>query len=58
MMLGCCNPQDLSKDFKREIELTADGVNIKITAADPKKAEALKNLFTACQTLSGESCCG
>ena len=59
MCLSCCSCHnlDFSKDFKKEIELTKDGVNIKITASDPKKAEALKNLLTACQTLCGESCC-
>jgi len=50
-------PQDFTEHFQCKAEETKDGVQIKITAKDPEKAEALKKLFSACQTLSGGKCC-
>jgi len=57
MFSCCCVPKDFAEHFQCKAEETKDGVQIKITAKDPEKAEALKKLFSACQTLSGEKCC-
>jgi hypothetical protein len=57
MSFICCDPESFPKDVECKSEETKDGVQIKITAKDPEKAEALKKLFSACKTLSGEACC-
>lgn len=57
MSFICCGPESLGKDVECKSEEIKDGIQIKITAKDPEKAEALKKMFSACKTLSGESCC-
>ena len=57
MSFTCCGPESFAKDVECKSEEIKDGVQITITAKDPKKAEALKKLYSACKTLSGESCC-
>jgi len=57
MFSCCCDPKSLAENFDCKTEETKDGGQIKITAKDPEKAEALKKLFSACQTLSGGKCC-
>jgi hypothetical protein len=53
----CCDHKSFAEHFECKAEETKDGVQIKITAKDPEKTEALKKLFSACQTLSGGKCC-
>lgn len=53
----CCDPKKFSQLFEKEIEETKEGIIIKLKAKDKEKAEALKNLFSASQTLFGEECC-
>jgi hypothetical protein len=50
-------PKDFADQFECKTEETKDGIAMKITAKDPEKAEALKKLFSAFQTLSGGKCC-
>jgi len=57
MFAYCCDPKSLGEHFECKTEETKDGVVMKITAKDPEKAEALKKLFSACQTLSRGKCC-
>ncbi len=57
MFACCCDPKSFAEHFQYKTEETKDGVVIKITAKDPEKAEALKKLYSACQTLSGGKCC-
>jgi len=57
MFSCCCVPKDFVDQFECKVEETKDGINMKITAKDPEKAEALKKLYSACQTLSGGKCC-
>jgi len=57
MFMCCCDHKSFAEHFECKAEETKDGVQIKITAKDPEKAEALKKLFSACQTLSGGKCC-
>jgi len=57
MISCCCVPKDFADQFECQVEETKDGINMKITAKDPEKAEALKKLYSACQTLSGGKCC-
>lgn len=57
MCICCCDPKNFAEHFQCKAEETKDGVLIKVTAKDPEKAEALKKLFSACQTLSGGKCC-
>ncbi len=57
MFSCCCMPKDFADQFECKTEETKDGIQMKITAKDPEKAEALKKLFSAYQTLSGGKCC-
>jgi hypothetical protein len=57
MFACCCDPKSFAQHFKCKTEETKDGVVIEITAKDPEKAEALKKLYSAYQTLSGGKCC-
>jgi hypothetical protein len=57
MCFTCCGSGSFAQDVECKSEEIKDGVQITITAKDPEKAEALKKLYSACKTLSGESCC-
>jgi len=57
MFICCCDPKSFAEHFQCQTEQTKEGMVIKITAKDPEKKEALKKLFSACQTLSGGRCC-
>ena len=57
MCFICCDPGSFGKDVECKSQETKDGMQINVTAKDPKKAEALKKLFSACKDLGGESCC-
>jgi hypothetical protein len=57
MFACCCDPKSFAEHFQCKTEETKDGVVIKVTAKDPEKAEALKKLYSAYQTLSGGKCC-
>ncbi len=52
----CCGRGKFTKNFKREIEKTSDGLIIKIKAKTPEKAEALKKMYEAHRELCGEEC--
>lgn len=57
MFSFCCDPKSFAENFEYKSEEVKDGIQIKITAKDPEKAEALKKLFSACKTLGGKCCC-
>jgi hypothetical protein len=54
----CCSDSvEFGENFVREVEQTDDGLNIKIKARSPEKAEALKKMFEAHKELCDEKCC-
>jgi len=57
MFSFCCDSKSFAENFEYKSEEVKDGIQIKITAKDPEKAEALKKLFSACKTLGGKCCC-
>ena len=58
MMFGCCtNNEEFRKNFTVETKETEKGIEILISGKDPKKIEALKNLYKACREMNDGKCC-
>lgn len=57
-MIGCCNTNvDLCRQFDCSVEEIDNGICLKFTSSDKKKAEALKTLMKAQRDLCGDDCC-
>jgi hypothetical protein len=53
----CCSDfVRFEENFTREVEQTDDGLNIKIKAKSPEKADALKKMFEAHTKLCSKNC--